>query len=522
MMKRKTITLAGGLGLTLLGFGQPAILDRSVYGHWKFDSGSMAASADISGWGGSAFTVKSGTVNYESSGSYDGSGYLDVGSGTATATLGGGNTLNDTSYQTVFVRYKSNCSISLSYFEKMLMGENDREYIDQLNDHNSWHLALLRYQGDKAAAGTWGSTTWRSAIDPTNRDWWDASPRADVGNDSKILIPAAVSGSTVTVGGDIGVDSKTTGYKGGLDEIVVLSRLMSLDELSRYYQTGETYVYSSDTPSFTAATGWSSNENNWQPKPGDISGAAYIVDGGKTLTQNATATFGGNVGKKISLTLGRTAPLVNMLTGETIVSNTQGNFSQGAGTAITFYDLRLNDGTITAGGTSLTATLLDVDAPASKPFALVNAGDFALNVGEATTGSGVLAKTGAGKLTVNAWTGTAKLRLAAGSIKTPRLDGYAGGTVLVDTTAGTVAFTGTDAAALPTEQNKMQIAFDGTVPTAKTAVMTVPSGVMAAMIEDATAYDGGKVGVVSVEGGTVYVTPVYAEDLGRKVILMGR
>jgi len=50
----------------------------------------------------------------------------------------------------------------------------------------------------------------------------------------------------------------------------------------------------------------------------------------------------------------------------------------------------------------------------------------------------------------------------------------------------------------------------------------VPNGVTAAMIQDTTTYDGGKVGMVSVEGGTVYVTPGYTEDQGHKVILMGK
>ena len=508
---RKAIVLTAGLGLALLGFAEPAIKDRSVFGRWTFNDG--ASSADVSGWGGSAFTIKSGTMNFKDSGSFDGSGYLDItASGTAKATLGGGNTLNDTSYQTVLARYKSNCSISA------WLSGNEKEFVSKLNDNDNWHFCVLRYQGYKAAAGTYGSTTWRSAIDPTDESWWSSSPRADVGNDSKILIPASVSSSAVTVGGSVGVGSKTTNYKGSVDEVVVVGRLMGLAEISRYYQTGETFVYpTTTTPSFAAATGWSSVENNWKPKPGDMPGAAYIIDGGKTLSQNATATFGGDTSKKISLTLGRLAPLVNRLTSATIVANTQGNFSQGAGTAITFYDLRLNDGTYTADGTSLTTTLLDVDAPASEPFTLAVAGDFALNVGEDTTGSGVLAKTGAGKLTVNKWTGTAKLRLAEGSIRTPRLDGYAGGTVLVST-GSTVAFTGDDT--LPSTENKMQIAFDGAKSTAKTAVMTVPNGVTATMIEDVTAYDGGKVGVVTVENGMVFVEPGFPEDMGAVPVLM--
>ena len=50
--------------------------------------------------------------------------------------------------------------------------------------------------------------------------------------------------------------------------------------------------------------------------------------------------------------------------------------------------------------------------------------------------------------------------------------------------------------------------------------MTVPTGVTAAMIQDATTYDAGKVGVVTVENGTVYVEPTYVEDLGSVPVLM--
>lgn len=504
-------------------WARPKILDRSVFGHWTFNDG--ASSADVSGWDGSAFTVKSGAMSFKDSGSFDGSGYLDItSSGSATATLGGGNALSDTSYQTVFARYKSNCSVSTSF-----LSGSEKEFVSKLNDKANWHFCTLRYQGAKSAAGTYGSTTWRSAIDPADEAWWSSSPRSDVGNDSKILIPASVSGSAVTVGGSIGVGSKTTDYKGSIDEVVIVGRLMGLAEISHYYQTGETFVYpTTTTPSFAAATGWSSVENNWKPKPGDMPGAAYVIDGGKTLSQNATATFGGDTSKKISLTLGRLAPLVNRLTSATIVANTQGNFSQGAGTAITFYDLRLNDGTYTAGGSSLTTTLLDVDAPASEPFTLAVAGDFALNVGEDTTGSGVLAKTGAGKLTVNKWTGTAKLRLAEGFINTPRLDGYTSGTVIVDeaSVAGgvpTVTFTGTD-----TLSETIQVQYNGTIVAAEATypVLNAPTLTSSDQVEITAAIPEKYVGAPKLENGVVSlvvtkkVAPLPDEDKGTKPILL--
>jgi len=522
-MTRKTIVLAGGLGLALAGIAEPAVRDRSVLGWWRFDGGDYTA--DSSGYG-RTLTLASGKMSGNAgatygTGSCQHSGCLDITTKgeMASATLSG--TVG--TYFTVATRFKSNCdTLSLSYFERLLLDDTDEARIDSLlaaiNDHDNWHFAAMRYQKDAAQGST---MSWMITADPTTAAFWGVSSRAEVASDDQPKFPVAVSaGSTsAKVGGSIGASSKNTQYAGGIDEAMVINRFLSKSELTRLCQSGETYVYSSGTPSFTTYSGWSTSleVGTVTFDPGYFPGAAYIVDSGKTLTAFASGAFGGDVAKQLSLTLGRTGSLLNLLTGETLVSNTAGNFSQGAGTEIAFYDLRLNDGTITAGGTSLSTTLLDVEAPAAKPFVLAAANDFVLNVGAATTGSGVLSKTGAGKLSVNAWTGTAKLRLSEGSIRTPRFNGYAGGTVFVSTDS-TVAFAGDDV--LPTTANKMKILFDGTKPTAKTAVMTVPSGVTAAMIQDTTEYANGQVGLVTVENGTVSVEPVYPEDQGAVPVLM--
>ena len=411
-MNRKLMVLAGGVGLALVGFGEPTIKDRSVFGRWTFNDG--ASSADVSGWGGSAFTIKSGTMSFKDGGSYDGSGYLVItSSGTATATLGGGNTLNDTSYQTVLARYKSSCSVSTSF-----LSGNEKEFVSKLNDKENWHFCTLRYQGTKASAGTYGSTTWRSAIDPADEYWWSSSPRADVGNDSKILIPASVSSSVVTVGGSVGVGSKTTDYKGSIDEVVIVGRLMGLAEISRYYQTGETFVYPTATPSFAAATGWSSVENNWRPKPGDMPGAAYIVDDNKTMTQGGTATFGTDVANRVSLTLGRKAPLTFIDGNTEVTKQTAGNFDHSSAGTLTFYDLRLVNGKFTgvAGG-ALNTIMLDIDTPSGSAFEFnVASGTYAISSANAVTGNGVLKKTGAGTLDLTGLTGAAKVVVTEGKV----------------------------------------------------------------------------------------------------------
>ena len=534
-MKMKYLVLgASRVGLRLLlaqsvlcastVWAKPKILDGSVVGHWTFDDGS-AYGRDTSGYEAAPFAFAAdkmeGLPGTDAS-NFDNTGFLHVkkAGSTVTCSLGGGQSLNANTYYTFAARFKATGDTISEPSD-----DDQKELVRTLNDRSgAWHFGVKRYQKDAALNS---SMKWMIATDPVANGFWDNKPRAEIGTKDGFLqageplFPVAASGSTVTLGGKVGLSASYKSFEGYMDDVVVINRMLSKIEITRLCQTGETYIYPYGNPSFASYSGWSTDycvtDVNKTWNPGVLIGAAYIMDGGKTLTQNATATFGGDVSKKISLTLGRLAPLKNVLTGETLVSNTQGNFSQGAGTVITFYDLRLNDGTYTAGGASLTTTLLDVDAPASKPFTLAAAGAFMLNVSEDTTGSGVLKKTGVGKITVSKWTGTAKLRLAEGSIKTPRLDGYTGGMVLVSK-GSTVAFTGDDV--LPTAANKMKIAFDGEKPTAKTAVMTVPAGVTAAMVQDVTQYDGGKVGDVTVENGVVYVEPGYPEDKGANPVLI--
>ena len=174
-----------------------------------------------------------------------------------------------------------------------------------------------------------------------------------------------------------------------------------------------------------------------------------------------------------------------------------------------------------AGQKSLTTTLLDVDAPASKPFTLAAAGDFMLNVSEDTTGSGVLKKTGVGKITVSKWTGTAKLRLAEGSIKTPRLDGYTGGTVIVDGDA--VTFTGAD-----TLSGTIQVQYNGTIAAAEATypVLNAPTLTSASQVAISAAIPEKYEGAAKLENGVVSlvvtkkVAPLPDEDKGTKPVLL--
>ena len=523
---RKAIVLAVGLGLLCVGsaWATPKILDRSVIGYWKFDSGN--SSADISGYGG-AEVSRGSYMSVRDSGGYANSGYADITSKgkTFTATLGNAAPVfNGTTspYYTLATRYRASAQI--------VSGSGDLQ--DAINDTVNWHFSAERYQPNKITNSGYERMV---VLDPryrdSDQDWYKDNGTKDedknkelANNDAKGLV--SVSSKSVTIGGSIetgGWFGKTYSFVGGFDETMVINRMMTKRELTRLALTGETYIYAhGNSPSFTVGANWSSKEYNHVPAPGDIVGAAYIVENGQTLSQGSTATFGGDVSKQISLTLGRLAPVSYAVGGVTTTKTAVGNFTQsGSGTAITFYDLRLNDGTYAAGGTSLTTTLLDVDAPASKPFALAATGDFTLNVGEDTTGSGVLAMTGAGKLTVGKWTGTAKLRLAAGSIKTPRLDGYTGGTVIVSDDP--VTFTGAD-----TLSGTIQVRYDGTIAAAEATypVLNAPTLTSAGQVAITAAFPEKYEGAPKLENGVVSlvvtkkIAPLPDEDKGTKPVLL--
>lgn len=537
---KKAMVLATSLGIALLGLAEPAIKDGSVVGYWKFNEVSDPGK-DSSGYLGQSIILPSGMEAVPAAtgdnGGFDGSGYLNISTAGATASveLGGGNriakatsggTFNKTTTyapHTIVARFKADCSLTSA-------GDaGTKAVIAAINDKTRWHFAAMRYQKGLTPS----SSAWMIVTDPEANEFWSDGNRAEVAGDDRPEFPVLVDDTTVRLGGKIGTSRYSASYKGFLDEAMVINRMMTKEEITRLCQTGETYIYvipDSDDYAyrnllFAGYYGWSTRVEytaDYAGKiPGAFPGAAYMLDNDMRMMAMESGTFGGDLSKKVSLTIGRTAPLKNMLTGEVIVSKTSGKFAQHPDAqSVAFYDLRLNDGIIEAlaDGQALSSEHLDVGASESNPFVIAVPQDvtYTLNVTDATTGSGFLAKTGKGTLVVPNYRGTAKLRLVEGSVKTSRLDGYAGGTVLVSK-GSVMAFTGSDE--LPTAQNKLKFAFEGDVPTAKTAVMTLPSGVTAAMVQDLTNY-GGQTVLASVENGTLFVTPIAAEDLGAVPVLM--
>lgn len=501
-------------------WAKPKILDGSLVGWWRFDNPSNYKE-DSSGYGSSINSdISNGTLS--SSGGYSG-GKINLGSGKSfTATLADsapaipGTTMP---YYTLAARFKSGGNIisPLNF-----LASTDLKGV--MNDASNWHFGAMRYQNVSGSSdpNTGGSKKYAVFLDPQYNVFGGyvraSSGDLELASDSPDFL-MSYSGNTITIGGKISSYS----WYGDLDEVMVFVRMLTKGELTRLRQTGESYVFSNDSsPSFATYSNWSCNENTVHLNPGDAFCVPYIVENGQTMTQGGTATFGGDVNKHVSLTLGRKSAVTYYEGNDLVTKSVLGNFNHSSAGTLTFYDLRFVNGTYTAAGTGLTTMLLDVDTPAGSVFNFnVTSSAYALNVTEDTTGDGVLAKQGSGKLTVNKWTGTAKLRLAAGSIKTPRLDGYTGGTVIVDGDA--VTFTGAD-----TLSGTIQVRYDGTIAAAEATypVLNAPTLTSDSQVAITAAIPEKYEGAPKLENGVVSlvvtkkVAPVPAEDKGTKPMLI--
>lgn len=420
---RKAIVLTAGLGLALMGFandGPEVIRDKAVLGYWQFNDPTFKK--DSSPWGNDITAdfpsgmsgVASGVAAY----GYDGSGYLNiVGSRkTVSVSIAKASAFNNTTrpYFTLVERFKSSKAYATSY-----KSTTD----DCLNDTTRWHFLAARYQVGGSSKPTYSSYSYMFCCDPDllwkGTDFWNTKDngRPEDSSDSLAKIPLSVSGTTVTIGGYVGTTSYA--YEGALDDVIVVNRMMAKPEITRLFLTGETYVYPNGTPSFDSSSGWSSNEGSINFKPGDIPGQAYIVDGGMTITQGATATFGGD-GFTGSLTMGRLEPLMNRVANPNavLVAASAGNLAHNtANTTITIGDLRLRKGKITSGaaGQTLVATKLEVVAPTDAPYEIA-VGSGTYTVTGSASGDGWMKKTGAGTLDLTGLTGAAKVIVTEGKV----------------------------------------------------------------------------------------------------------
>ena len=426
-MKMKYLVLgASRVGLRLLlaqsvlcastAWAKPKILDGSLVGWWRFDNPSNYKE-DSSGYGSSINSdISNGTLS--SSGGYSG-GKINLGSGKSfTATLAdSAPTIPGTTipYYTMATRCKSGGSI--------LTGIGAWIYPDLanvLNDTGSWHFGAVRYQNKSGSSGpnTGGKDLYAVFLDPQYNVFgqYERVSSDDLEmTDSEPQFILSYHGKTITFKGKVGDNS----WYGDLDEAMVFARMLTKGELTRLRFTGESYVFSnSEAPAFASSANWSCNEGTVHFAPGDAYGAPFIVEDGQTMSQGGTATFGGDVAKHVSLTLGRPTEVTYMEGSVSVTKGINGNFNHTSAGTLTFYDLRLVNGKFTgvAGGV-LNTTLLDIDTPSGSTFEInVPSGVYTITSANAVTGDGTLKKTGTGTLDLTGLTGAAKVVVTEGKV----------------------------------------------------------------------------------------------------------
>ena len=519
-MKMKYLVLGASCLIFGVGvlYGATTAPAGAVVGWWKFDNPDSSG-LDSSEYGNHLTTLRNARcvtkdTGYTNRGYYNDSGCLEI-TGAGGYYSGTAQNVWDTSSgYTYLARIRTQMSVSSA-------GDTQGVNLcNMLNDNAMWHVVSYRYDPRNVT----GSGSFKYGVfgdDPMAVT--DNRSSADSNSSSTFIITPDIK-----VGGSISFkykilweQTKTIDFKGYIDDAVSVARTMSKSEIQTYMKTGEfnPFLRSDNDVSFNAATGWSCNDTEKAALgygPHNLPGADFQVYGGTTIkatSAHAGTTFGGH-----SLSIGRIAPLVDLSTGAQ-VSSVVGNFVQQA--SVTIPDLRLNSGKITASaGTVLMATKLAVNATSENPFEVaVASGTYTIT--GTSSGSGVLSKTGSGKLDLGGLSGTAKLRLAEGSIKTPRLDGYTGGTVIVDGDA--VTFTGTD-----TLSGTIQVRYDGTIAAAEATypVLNAPTLTSASQVAITAAIPEKYEGAPKLENGVVslVVTKKVAlipdEDKGAKPVLL--
>ena len=489
---KKAVVLAGALAVSLLGFCAETAPFGSVVGWWRFND-TTAPGKDSSEYGNdldglSNVQVKTADTGYTTRGCYDDSGCLHIATEGNTATATPKAIWDESGEFTYLVRVRGDISVS----KFLVTDTNFLKLLDILNDKDSWHLVSMRHDPNKKV----GSKTYNYSLfgdDPT----LGKDTRAEQSIDSGVYFPLSTD---IKIGGTVGASTRTVKYKGYMDDICVVQRTMTKNEIYNYYQYGDPnpYLTAKSSTAFASQSNWSCDSGETTGySPLNMPGADFQVDNGLTLTVASDGVFGGH-----SLMLGRLADLVS------VVDSTKKRTKNGNLTAqanLTFNDLRLFSGKLTASaGKTLSATALKIYATKAAPYE-VNVASGTYTITGAASGGGYLKKTGAGKLDLSGISGAANVLMTEGSVKTAVLNGYTDGTVLVNTER-LVDFVADDTVS---EVVKLQFetapTMAGTYP-----VMTVPTAknFTAASFDDKTTYAGGLKG-----------TPVVgADDNGKQTV----
>ena len=409
--------------------------DKTVIGYWRFDGD--APLVDLVS-GGTLTLPQSGVTTVSSGGFQGGALQITTGGAQATGTLG---TPRDT-YFTYAVRVKRDVNMKKLSEPSQLRYPDEYQFTHNFNDETRWHLVAARYQKGRSSS----SDAYGIYCDLTTT----SSPRPEISGDS-VTMPLEVTGNTVKIGGN--VYSSSYPFSGQIDEVMIFNRTLTKNEVIRLYQTGETYIWLTQSnkkgkyAAYAYGGYWSSYESSqYVPKPGDIPGAAYIVDGKYFLYITATdvaesatdddlknirlvTKFGGETNyDKVSLTLGRLSDVVNLVDGNNTVivskdaRDADGNIDQNnhlyprcyvygaAGTDVTINDLRLNCGIM--GFTSPDMILranLTINAASDKPYHFSNNSGQKCRVIGTAKGDGYLKKWGTGELDLSQLVGDYRL-----------------------------------------------------------------------------------------------------------------
>lgn len=309
----------------------------------------------------------------------------------------------------------------------------DYQALVDLFKSDSWNYVALTYNP------AWPSTNnaYRLYLNVGNSSAAETQKAVMWGGTNKgtvpYTMPFSISGSTLTVGGQVGATLEepqvlellgmtTTIYGlkvdffGKIDDMTIINRCLTSNEVARLCSKAETYVFltkddASGKYSFSANHSWSSTEGNYANHAPEAQ-RHYLVDEGRWM-RTATSgnfTFGGD-----SLTLGR-------------VGGTAGNLYQLTPGTVTVPELRLNNGQIKVGANG---TLAGNIALKAAPLDLVSDG-------------GAWSYTWAAAITNGAVNKNIRVKATSGSLKVkfdvPNTFTAYEGTVLVDGSGSTAVF----------------------------------------------------------------------------------
>ena len=226
-------------------------------------------------------------------------------------------------------------------------------------------------------------------------------------------IPLTLNGSSVTLGGNLGADLEepvevlgitlkgiTIACFGKIDDVAIINRCMTSNDIVRLSSRGETYVWLTKGDavgkySFSANHNWSSTQSKHASLPPQA-GLDYLVDLGDDAfvrTQDKaglSSVFGGQ-----SLTLGR------------VGGDSGGLYHLGDRSTIQVDDFRINNGIVKVGAADAVLTgNVTLKTPSSDPLVICSDGsDASYNWNAAILdgtddGAAILAKTDEGSIDV--------------------------------------------------------------------------------------------------------------------------